>query len=251
VRQWPATHSACDAAAAAPDDPQRRAPGVTLADIATDIAVPACASDKSAARDARMLYQEGRALMASGNYAAALTHLQQAVSDGYASAGLELAQLLSDPQARLLDPARAVALYQRAYAAGVAGAAFGLGQLYEQGVECSAAGACRLAADATRAWDWYARGAAAQEPRALARFAERATASARAAADETQRTAALLESFRYYAAAAERARREDWPDEAWRSWRYQRASLAHLLARRGAMAQTAGAFAAAKTTGRP
>jgi WD40 repeat protein/serine/threonine protein kinase len=251
VRQWPASRSACDAAAAAPDDPQRRAPGVSLAAIATDIALPACASGKAAERDARRLYQEGRALMAAGSYGAALARLQQALGDGYAGAALELAQLLSDPQAKLLDPARAVALYQRAYAAGVAGAAFGLGQLYEQGVECPAAGECRLAADAARAWDWYGRGAAALEPRALARLAERATVAARATVDETQRTAALLEAFRYYATAAERARREDWPDEAWRSWRYQRASLAHLLASRGALAQTAAAFEAAKSAGRP
>jgi hypothetical protein len=42
--------------------------------------------------------------------------------------------------------------------------------------------------------------------------------------------------------AAERARIEDWPDEAWRNWRYRRASLAHLLARAGMMNEVADVY---------
>jgi hypothetical protein len=39
----------------------------------------------------------------------------------------------------------------------------------------------------------------------------------------------------FYAKAADRARAEDWPDEAWKEWRYRRASLARLLAHEGLM----------------
>ena len=54
--------------------------------------------------------------------------------------------------------------------------------------------------------------------------------------------ALLLRAFRFYAAAAERAHDEDWPDEAWRGWRYRRATLARLLAREGMMTQVADAY---------
>jgi len=52
----------------------------------------------------------------------------------------------------------------------------------------------------------------------------------------------LLRAFRFYAAAAERAHDEAWPDEAWRHWRYRRATLARLLAREGMMDQIADAY---------
>ena len=45
-----------------------------------------------------------------------------------------------------------------------------------------------------------------------------------------------------YAAAADRARYEDWPDDAWKHWRYRRATLARLLAREGMMQQVADAY---------
>jgi energy-coupling factor transporter ATP-binding protein EcfA2 len=48
------------------------------------------------------------------------------------------------------------------------------------------------------------------------------------------------------AAAAEHAHDEDWPDEAWRNWRYRRATLARLLAREGMMQQVAEAYIAAR-----
>jgi hypothetical protein len=50
-------------------------------------------------------------------------------------------------------------------------------------------------------------------------------------------------SFEYYAAACERARVEDWPDDAWRGWRYRRASLARLLASKGLMRDVADLYA--------
>ena len=70
---------------------------------------------------------------------------------------------------------------------------------------------------------------------ALARFAERAGDAAFRETDDVRRNAYRLESFRQYAAAAERARIEEWPDEAYRNWRHQRASLARVLAGEGMM----------------
>jgi len=60
--------------------------------------------------------------------------------------------------------------------------------------------------------------------------------------DPAKRKALWLSSFKYYAAAAERARVEDWPDDAWRNWRYRRASLARLLARDGMELEVAEAY---------
>jgi hypothetical protein len=56
------------------------------------------------------------------------------------------------------------------------------------------------------------------------------------------RNADLLQAFRLYAAAAERAHKEDWPDDAWKHWRYRRASLARLLAQDGLMQQVADGY---------
>jgi hypothetical protein len=55
-----------------------------------------------------------------------------------------------------------------------------------------------------------------------------------------------MESFKYYAAAAERARNEDWPDDIWAAWRYRRASLARTLQREGMMQQVGDAYAAVR-----
>ena len=56
----------------------------------------------------------------------------------------------------------------------------------------------------------------------------------------------MLRAFRLYAAAAERAHDEGWPDEVWRGWRYRRATLARLLAREEMMGQVADAYTAAR-----
>jgi hypothetical protein len=110
-------------------------------------------------------------------------------------------------------------------------AAFKLGHLLEHGVP-------------SKAWLWYQKGADAGEPNALARFAERDERDALAQTDLFKRNAQLLQAFRFYAAAAERAREEDWPDDAWKNWRYRRASLARVLAQRGMMQQVADAYRA-------
>jgi hypothetical protein len=94
-----------------------------------------------------------------------------------------------------------------------------------------------------QAWVWYQRAADAGEPFAWARLGERAIDTAFTATDPKTRDERMLESLRYYAAAAERARSEDWPEDAWRNWRYRRASLARVLEREGLMREVADAFA--------
>jgi TPR repeat protein len=99
-----------------------------------------------------------------------------------------------------------------------------------------------LPTDLSKAWSWYQKGADVGEPNALARFAERAEDNAIAEHHQSKSNELLLHAFSYYSAASERARNEDWPDDAWRNWRYRRATLARLLAREGMMQQVADTY---------
>ena len=244
VRRWPVDRSRCDESAAAPYDPDRRAAGVMPDHMITEIALKACASEnRSPDSRAQALYQHGRALMANGNFAAARRELEAAVARDYRSAQVDLGMLLSQPSAGALDLPRAIALYQKAWNNGVTVAAFELGNLYEHGVTVGGNGTeYLLAPDQARAWFWYQRAAEAADPNALARFAEREDAAAFSENETTKKNSSLLSAFRDYAAAAERARIEDWPDEASRNWRYHRASLARLLARQGMMQEVADTY---------
>jgi WD40 repeat protein/serine/threonine protein kinase len=233
--QWPKNSSKCDEAAAAPYDPERRAAGAMLDQIAPDLAIPACAPEKGNANDAaRLRYQSGRAQMANGNLAAARRELAEAIARGYRAAWVDLGTLLSDPAYNAVDLAQAKSSYERAWNEGVTAGAFQLGSLYER------------AADEARAWQWFQKAADAGQPDALVRFALRAEAAAYSTADPAQRNTRLLEAFKYYAAAVARARNEDWPDATWRNWRYRRASLARLLAREGLMQEVADVYDAVR-----
>jgi WD40 repeat protein/tRNA A-37 threonylcarbamoyl transferase component Bud32 len=247
VRQWSADHSPCDESAAAPYDPDRRAPGVMLEQLAVDIALAVCGDELAhSGTAARSLYQQGRALMASGKSTAARQAFERALAGGYRTAGIELGMLLVQPSAAKPDPAQAIAAYELAWRRKVSIAAFELGYVYEHGVRAAEGSAYLLAPDKTRAWLWYQRGADAGEPNALARLAARDDEAASAAGDAAAKNARLLVAFRYYAAAAERARSEDWPQDAWMTWRYRRASLARLLARAQMMDTVADAYEAVR-----
>jgi hypothetical protein len=63
-----------------------------------------------------------------------------------------------------------------------------------------------------------------------------------AANSAAERRSHFLEAFEFYARAADRARAAGWPDEAWRDWRYRRASLARLLAHDGLMREVAKVY---------
>jgi WD40 repeat protein/tRNA A-37 threonylcarbamoyl transferase component Bud32/TPR repeat protein len=244
VRQWPADKSKCDESAAAPYDPDRRASGFMLEQIVADIAIGACGGANSR-RDGevRSTYQQGRAFMAQGNFPEARQDFEAAVARGYRSARVDFAMLLLQPSAGMLDLPKAISLYESAWNHGMAIAGYELGKLYEHGV--SRPGGSEdylLAPDNSRAWSWYQKAAAAGEPNALARFADRDDAAASFEVDAAKKNSLWLGSFKYYASASERARIEDWPDEAWRNWRYHRASLAHLLARSGMVREVADAY---------
>jgi hypothetical protein len=235
VKSWPAQGSVCDQAAAAIYDPDRLAPGILRDDILVAIARPACLSQIDKREHfARFDYQMGRTLFAKADWSNARQQLDVAVAKGYRAARVDLADLLLNATAKMLDPRRAVSLYERAWRDGVPIAAFRLGTLYEHGLQ--------LPADTSKAFLWYQKGADAGEPNALARFAERAEVNALTEADGSKRNVLLLEAFAHYAAAAQRAHDEDWPDEAWKNWRYRRATLARLLARDGMMQQVADAY---------
>jgi len=240
--RWPG-RSKCDESAAAPYDPDRRARGVILDHIVAEIALEACAASNtrgSRVSEARATYQHGRASWKSGNVTEALRNFERASGAGYRVADVDLAMLLALPTAGVLDVPRAISVYERAWKNGVTRAGYELGALYEHGVRSAGAGGYVLAPDATRAWIWYQDAADAGEPNALARFAERYDDAA--LTGEAKRATDLMTAFARYAAAAERARREDWPDETWRNWRYRRASLARVLAREGLMYDVAKTY---------
>ncbi len=150
---------------------------------------------------------------------------------------------------RPITPAR-VSLYEAAWRDDVPIAAFELGQLYERGVPGAAPTApVARQSDLSKAWSWYRKGADVGEPNALARFGERDDASAVTENSPQKRAALQLKAFASYAAAAERAQAEAWPDDLWRHWRHRRATLARLLAREGMMSQVADAYLAVRDKG--
>jgi WD40 repeat protein/tRNA A-37 threonylcarbamoyl transferase component Bud32 len=237
VRRWSGTRSACDEAAAAPYDPDRRAAGVMLDQIAPDMALEACAGAGGAAQ----VYQHGRAQGAAGHFAEARHDFEDAVAHNYRSARVDLGLLLLQPASGMVDTQRAISLYERAWHDGVARAAFELALFYELGVATQGHEKSR-GSDEARAWLWYRRAADVGEPSSLARFAEKADQAAFAANSAAERRSHFLEAFEFYARAADRARAAGWPDEAWRDWRYRRASLARLLAHDGLMREVAKVY---------
>jgi serine/threonine protein kinase/TPR repeat protein len=245
VRKWSTHGSTCDQAAAAFYDPDRLTAGVAQATIVADVASSACSQAANSGNSPRLAYQKGRALLAGQDAQGAKRQFELAVSKGYRVARVDLANLLVDSSAGMLDPNRAALLYEQAWQGGVPVAAFALGQLYENGVRGpEAASTVVRPTNVSKAWFWYQKGADAGEPNALARFAERDESNAIAEADAQKRDALLLQAFSYYSAATERAHDEDWPQDAWRHWRYRRATLARLLAREGLMPQVAHAYQA-------
>ena len=240
AHRWPATASECDRTAGAPYDPERVAPGVMTEQLIADVALSACGTPtKGGAEPPRVIYQRARALLADGRRLEARAAFETALARGYRPARLDYAMLLSRPAYGMLDIAKALSLYQESWSAGAALAGYELGQLYEHGVYVDQD---VLAPDETAAWAWYQKAADAGEPHALARFGEKFDQAALSQPDTAARNAQWLTAFKFYAAAAESARRQDWPDDAWARWRYRRASLARLLAHEDMMPEVARAF---------
>jgi eukaryotic-like serine/threonine-protein kinase len=243
ARVWPTLGSLCDAAAAAHYDPDRVARGVLRERINGDIAGPACSGEIDTPRHAaRADYQMGRTSMAKGEVKSAQQQFETAVARGYRTARVDLADLRASALAGMPDPTGAESLYEQAWDGGVPIAAFKLGHLLEYGVQSVDASAVAFRVDTAKAWSWYQKGAALGEPNAVGRFAERAEKDAIAQTDLSTRHKQLLQAFTLYATAADRARKEGWPDDAWKHWRYRRASLARSLAEEGMMQQVADAY---------
>ncbi len=240
---FPKDPTACDETAADPSDPARRAAGVALSRLkepsAALSAIRACAP--AGGDSARTAYQRGRALAAAGRFGEARTAFERALAQGYAAAGEGLGRLLSDPATGQLDIDRGLRELGGAADHGVAVAAYDLGALYEHGVR-TADGRQVLAPDPARSASWLDRAVKAGEPGAIAHAAGRDERAALDAVKPGDRTAILLKAFQGYALAARRAQREGWPDETWRDWRYRRASLARVLARKGDMSALADAY---------
>jgi TPR repeat protein len=185
----------------------------------------------------------GRALLAKHDVKGARREFELAKSRGYRAAAIDLAAMLQDQSGGMLDPERSVTLLERAWNDQVPIAAYELGHMYEIGSGFSAASVDpQPRVDDAKAWFWYQKGADVGEPNALARFAERDEKNALAQSSSLKRNSLLLRAFTRFAAAAKRAHDEDWPDGAWKSWRYRRATLARLLAREGMMQQAADEY---------
>jgi TPR repeat protein len=185
----------------------------------------------------------GRASLAKHDVKNAEREFELADSKGYRAAAIDLAAILQDQGGGMFDPARAATLLEKAWRDNIPIAAYQLGHIYEIGLPTLAADADPARQiDLAKAWFWYQKGADAGEPSALARFAERDEDIALAENSITKRNSLLLQAFTRFAAAAKRAHDEGWPDDAWKSWRHRRATLARLLAREGMMQQVADAY---------
>jgi WD40 repeat protein len=235
--------SRCDLQAAAFYDPDRHSSGLDLRQIDPEGAIQACAPppNSTSGPSGRDLYQLARAYLAKEDYANARRYLESSAKEGYAASQVDLATLLTVPDAKMLDPGRAVELYQHAWNQGVHIAAFLLAQLYQLGIT-SEEGAVRFDQNPTLAWAWYQRGAEVNEPNSTAQFAVRDEHEALTQSLEERRRSLWLAAFRIYAQAAQEAQKEGWPDIAWRQWRYRRASLARVLSDAGMMKDVADTY---------
>jgi WD40 repeat protein/TPR repeat protein len=246
-RQWTREANRCDELAAAPYDPQRRRAGIELERILTDTGLDACAERDPRSVPARMAYQRGRVLLAAKQYPEARAQLEEALSNGYGSARIDLAKLLLEPTANMLDVPRVISLYADAWRNGVTIGAYELGRIFEHGVASQTGGGTTFVEpDLTRAWEWYQKGAESGEPHAIARFAERDQQGAAHEENLQQRNSYLLKAFALYAIASEHASIESLPDEVGLVWRYRRASLARVLAHQGMTSDVAAQFMVVK-----
>ena len=253
MRPWQNDASECDSAAGAPYDPDRLAPGVVQDEIAVDVANSACSQEiAKSGNTPRLAYQLGRALLAKHDAAGAQREFELAISGGYRAARIDLADLL-------VEPFRGNARFRPCRFA------------LRTSLAGWSADRCLRARPSLRV-----RSARPERrPRALAsprsvesmvlvsercrRGRTECTRTLRGARRKlrchrepsAKKNALLLKAFNYYATAAERAQDVDWPDDAWRNWRYRRATLARLLAHDGMMQQVADAYSEVRNKWRP
>ena len=203
VRNFALAHSGCDQLAGAPYDPERRAAGVAAARSIPKPAIAACAPCTAPSNPHVRHYEYGRALAAANQAPAARAELERAIARGYHAAGIDLAQLLMQPPAAATDITRAIALLEHAWSQGATVAAFEL-----EVSTSTRQGAQRPTRPGLELVSTRCRGGRAQCAGALWPREQQAGQTAR---DPLERRRHQLEAFRFYASAAERARREAGP----------------------------------------
>ena len=151
----------CDALAAHPADPGRKADGVPLNKIDAPRAVAACRAAVSQYPDAvRLHFQLGRAYHSGNNYDLAISEYRKVAEQGDARGQYNLGYMYENGQGVEKSAVQAVAWYRKAAEQGNALAQYNLGVMYAngQGVE----------KDAVQAVSWYRK--AAEQGEALAQY---------------------------------------------------------------------------------
>jgi hypothetical protein len=237
--------SECDQAADSPYDPNRRSAGLEdwgLSDVAKAVCVDGAAK---AAQTPRQAYLQGRAWWARQDAVHAKQNFEIALAKGYQASAVDLADLLLEQAADRQAVQRAIALYEHAWAAGIAIAADRLGDLYESAESRRGVDLSRwLDRDPHKAWAWYLKGVAVNEPYALARLGKSAEQEALAATTESSRDQAFLKALSLYSRASASGVSAHWIRDIVSQWQWHRASLGLLLAHRGHMADVARAYRA-------
>jgi len=149
----PATE--CDSLAGHPNDPQRKAPGLSPDKINAATAVPACeAAVRQYPTDLRLIFQLGRAYEAAKNYPGAIAQYQKAADQNYAPAenSLGFDYVLGVGIAK--DDDKALAWFRKSADLGFAPGQSNLATMYQQGKG--------VAKNSQEALKWY-RLAAAQK----------------------------------------------------------------------------------------
>jgi TPR repeat protein len=124
----------CDRLAAAPADPQRKAPGVLPDKIDANAAIPACeAAVRQYPNDARLNFQLGRAYYMAQNYQNAIDQYRKAAENGYMVAQSNLGWMYLTGLGVSRDYAKALAWYRKAAEQGDVSAQTNLGSMYYEG----------------------------------------------------------------------------------------------------------------------
>ncbi|SMH30185.1 hypothetical protein SAMN02982922_1015 [Mesorhizobium australicum] len=108
----------CDILAAHPDDPERYADGVADDAIVPKLAVMACEAAIEQGAVPRYIFQLGRALLAGNKRSEAFAQFNKAADAGYAAASAYLGDAYQFGYGTEIDPAMALAAYQKAVAGG-------------------------------------------------------------------------------------------------------------------------------------
>ena len=124
----------CDTYAASDRDSQRKAPGVSLAKLNPDLAIPACEDAVRKFPDiARLNFQLGRAYMKANNFTAAAAQLRKAAERDFTLAQFDLGYMYQNGRGLPKDDQQAVIWLRKAADRGLATAQQNLGMMFQDG----------------------------------------------------------------------------------------------------------------------